>query len=77
MISRIVLPLLILSLAACGGSGEEGGRGFNPQPNMLQNSNQMCLEYTPFTQDEQSQLQAQGWYPGSCSRSNSLGACEY
>lgn len=77
MISRILLPLLILSLAACGGSGEEGGSGFNPQPYMLQNSNQMCLEYTPSTQDEQSQLQAQGWYPGSCSRSNSLGACEY
>jgi hypothetical protein len=77
MISRILLSLLIISLAACGGGGEEGEGGFYPQPYLLQNSNQMCLEYTPYTQNEQNQLQAQGWYPGNCSQSNSLGTCEY
>ena len=76
MMSRIFLTLSILALAACGGGGSEEGGGFYPQPYVLQSSNQMCAEYTPGTQADQDQLQAQGWYPGACSRENSVGICE-
>jgi len=76
MRSRIFLVLSILALAACGGGGSEEGGGFYPQPYVLQNSSQLCAEFTPSSQVDQDNLQAQGWYPGTCSRSNYLGVCE-
>jgi hypothetical protein len=76
MVSRIFLVLSILALAACGGGDSEEGTGFYPQPFTLQNTSEMCVEYTPSSQTEQDQLQSQGWYLGSCSLSNHLGICE-
>ncbi len=75
MVSRIFLALSILTLAACGGGSEESD-GFYPLPYMLQNTSEICVEYTPSSQAEQDQIQSQGWYQGSCSRSNYLGVCE-
>jgi hypothetical protein len=78
MISRTLLVISILVLAACGGGGsEDGGSSFIPQAHIVQSNELVCVEYTPNTQQEQNDIQSQGGYPGSCSRSETLGQCEY
>lgn len=76
---RIFLLLSIMALTACGGgASEDGGSSqFIPQIHVLQSNELRCVEYTPSTEQEQSDIQSIGGYSGSCSRSNALGQCDY